>query len=78
MGSPVASSTTRPLMVPGAAERRPSAADGHLAQVTQPPASPQEFKITLPEPAILIIRYDIPRDIAEAEFAQELRTNEME
>lgn len=38
----------------------------------------QDLKITLPQPATLVVHYDIPGDVAQADFNLTLHSNEME
>ena len=52
--------------------------DGHLVQPAQPSESGQELKITLPQPASLLVRYDIPGDPPDTMLGMTLRTREME
>jgi hypothetical protein len=52
--------------------------DGRMVQPMQASGPGQDLKITLPEPATLIVHYDILGDVAEADFGLTLRTNELE
>jgi len=52
--------------------------DGQMVLPVQPAATGQELKITLPKPAALTVRYDIPGDQAETYFGLSLHTNELE
>jgi hypothetical protein len=52
--------------------------DGRMIQPMQALGPGQDLKITLPEPATLIVHYDILGDVAEADFSLTLRTNELE
>ncbi|MGD1084188.1 MAG: carboxypeptidase-like regulatory domain-containing protein [Verrucomicrobiota bacterium] len=52
--------------------------DGHLTWPVEPPETEGELKITLPQPASLMVRYDIPGDPAETKVELRLRTREME
>lgn len=53
-------------------------ADGHLFQVVPDADSSQNLKVTLPQPATIIIRYDIPDDIPKAEFGLSFRSETLE
>ena len=52
--------------------------DGRLVQPVTASGPGQDVKITLPEPASMVVHYDILGDVAEANFNLELRTNELE
>ncbi len=52
--------------------------DGRMVQPVQVTGPGQDLKITLPKPATLIVRYDIPGDVAETYFDLTLRTNKLE
>lgn len=52
--------------------------DGRLVCPTVQPETGQEWKITLPEPATLIVHYEIAGDVAEADFNLTLHTNDLE
>ncbi|EEF60465.1 carboxypeptidase-like regulatory domain-containing protein [Pedosphaera parvula] len=51
--------------------------DGQMIQPVEASGPGQALKITLPKPATLLIRYDIPGDVAEAYFELTLRTNKL-
>jgi protocatechuate 3,4-dioxygenase beta subunit len=53
-------------------------AAGQMVQPVQVSLPAQDLKITLPEPATLIVHYDIPGDVAETDFGLTLHTNELE
>jgi hypothetical protein len=52
--------------------------DSRMAQAAQPAAPGRELNITLPAPATLIVRYDIPGDTPGAVFKLRLCTNGLE
>jgi hypothetical protein len=52
--------------------------DGQMVQPVQTQMSDGELKITLPEPATLIVHYDVPGDQSEVGFNLSLHTNELE
>jgi len=49
--------------------------DENLIQPVMVPGPVQDLKITLPEPASLIVDYDIPGDVPKADFTLTLNTN---
>jgi hypothetical protein len=53
-------------------------AGGQVIQPVQVSLPAQNLKITLPEPATLIVHYDIPGDQPEVSFNLSLHTNELE
>ena len=52
--------------------------DDYLIQPVPVAGPVQDLKITLPEPASLIVDYDIPGDVPKADFTLTLNTNELE
>lgn len=52
--------------------------DGQMVKPVQSRTSDGELQITLPEPATLIVHYDIPGDVAQTDFSLSLHTNELE
>ena len=52
--------------------------DGQMVQPVQTKVSDADLKITMPRPATLIVRYDIPGDVAETGFNLSRHTNELE
>jgi hypothetical protein len=52
--------------------------DGQMVYPVAVSGPGQDLKITLPEPATLVVHYDIPEDVAEADFNLTLHSNEME
>ena len=53
-------------------------AAGRLIQPVQVSLPAQNLKVTLPEPATLIVHYDIPGDVPETDFQLTMHTNELE
>ena len=53
-------------------------ADGQMVQPVQTEVSDREMQITLPNPATLIVHYDIPGDVAKTDFHLTLHTNGLE
>ncbi|HEX5397794.1 MAG TPA: hypothetical protein VFY06_01960, partial [Verrucomicrobiae bacterium] len=52
-------------------------ADGHLFQAVFGADPSQDLKVTLPQPTTLIIRYDIPDDVIEAQFILNFRSEKL-
>ncbi len=51
--------------------------DGQMVWPVPVQTSDGDLKITLPEPATLVVRYDIPGDVAAADFSLALHTNKL-